>query len=255
LFDAEQALINLGLPIDTDKLHSLPDDQLLSYLKFLGIPQSVMQKLDPKRATANLLPLFAPFGGVVIGQEIVIGEVVSPLEGGFEIADVSRMHLHLSVREEDSLMLRLGQPVIFEAGGIAVNTSISWISTEVDPKSRTIEARCDTENPFLVDAQSHKAIEQRALRANMFGIAKIQVQQKDQAIVVPSQAIQWAGNKNVVFVETEDNVFEVRHVDVGIATAELTEVIKGVKLGERVANEGSHVLKSEAARKWPSGGA
>jgi multidrug efflux pump subunit AcrA (membrane-fusion protein) len=202
-----------------------------------------------------LLPLFAPFNGVVIGQEIVIGEVVSPLEGGFEIADVSRMQLHLNVREEDSLMLRLGQPVVFEANGIAVNTSISWISTEVDPKTRTIEARCDTENPFLVDSQSHKPLEQRALRANMFGVAKIQVQQKDLAIVVPSQAIQWAGNKNVVFVEAEDNVFEVRYVDVGIATAELTEVVKGVKLGERVANEGSHVLKSEAARKWPSGGA
>ena len=254
LFDSEQALINLGFPVDSDKLNNLADEELLAYVQFLGLPEPLARTLDPKTSTANLLPLFAPFDGVVIGQDMVTGEVVAPLEGGFEIADISKMQIRLSVREEDSHQLRLGQKVTFDAGDSELSTVISWISTEVDRKTRTIKARCDIDNPYVLD-ESGRPLEQRLLRANMFGTARIRVEEKPTAIVVPTTAVQWTGNKHVVFVQTDKTAFEMRNVDIGIMTDELTELLNGVKLGECVANEGSHVLKSEAMRLWPSGGA
>ena len=254
LFDSEQRLNNLGLPIDAKMLDTLEDDELLIHVKFLGLPKTLVQTLDAKSSTANLLPLYAPFDGLVIGQDMVNGEVVSPLEGGFEIADVERMQIRLNVREEDAQKLRLGQRVAFQSGNISVATAITWISTEVDSKTRMIEARCEAENPPLLD-ESGSPLEQRALRANMFGIARIQIEEKPTAVVVPTTAVQWTGRTHIVFVRRGESAFEVRNVDVGIATDKLTELIHGVELGECVANEGSYLLKTEAMRLWPFDGA
>jgi membrane fusion protein, heavy metal efflux system len=254
LFNNEQTLINLGLPIDPEKLHGMSDEDLLRYVKFLGLPQPIVDSLDPKTATANLLPIVAPFDGLVVGQDIARGELVATDENRFEIADVSHMMLRLGVREEDGEELRLGQQVVFTTAGARVTTSISWISTAIDPKTRMIEVRCDTVNPQLCDDQGQPT-GQYLLRANMFGTAQVRVEERSGAIVVPTKAVQTSGNKHYVFVETDASGFEARRVDVGIATDEVTELIHGLSLGERVASEGSHVLKSEAIRRQNDEGA
>jgi cobalt-zinc-cadmium efflux system membrane fusion protein len=251
LFNAQQMLVNLGLPVDSELLVSANDEDLLKYVKFLGLPKSLAETLDVKTATANLLPLFAPFDGVVICQDIVNGEVVSTDRMAVEIADLSRMLIKMSVREEAAAKLKLGQPVTFVAGESEVSGAISWISTEVDIKTRTVEVRSIVDNPAVVDASGY-AGSGRLLRANMFGIGKIQVEEKPQALVVPAKAVQWDGVSHVVFVRTGDAEFDMRAVDVGIETDEFIELVRGVNAGERIAVEGSHILKSEARR---SGGA
>ncbi len=254
MFNNQQTLVNLGLAIDAEKLHDLSDEDLLRYVKFLGLPDAIVESLDPTTATANLLPIVAPFDGLVIGQDIARGEQIATEDNRFEIADVSHMLLRLGVREEDGEALRLGQQVVFSTGNVQVTTSISWISTAIDPKTRTIEVRCDTINPQLCDERD-KARGQFLLRANMFGMARVQVEERPGAIVVPTKAVQSSGNKHFVFVETDATGFEARAVDVGIATDEVTELIHGVRIGERVACEGSHVLKSEVVRRQNDGGA
>ncbi len=112
LFNVEQELVNLGLPVDREKLAGASDEELLRYVKFLGLPESIVESLDSQTATANLLPLLAPFDGLVVGQDIVRGERIAIDENRFEIADVTHMLLRLDVREEDGEDLRLGQQVV-----------------------------------------------------------------------------------------------------------------------------------------------
>ncbi|HEX4144814.1 MAG TPA: efflux RND transporter periplasmic adaptor subunit [Pirellulales bacterium] len=254
MFNVEQALINLGLPVDPEKIAGASDEDLIRYVKFLGLPDAIVNSLDPQNATANLLPLVAPFDGLVVGQDIARGERVATEENRFEIADVTHMLLRLDVREEDGEALRLGQHVIFATGNIEVTTSISWISTAVDPKTRTIEVRCDVTNPIARDDHGEPT-GQFLLRANMFGTARVRVEERPAAIVVPTIAVQSCGKAHFVFVNTDATGFEAREVDVGIATGGMTELIHGLQLGERVASEGSHVLKSEVVRRQSPGGA
>ncbi len=243
VFNAQQTLINLGLEVDLEKLAGLADEELVRHVRFLGLPDAVVSELNPQIATANLLPLVAPFDGVVIGQDIVNGEVVSTLEKGFEIADVSHMLLKLSVREEESSQLRLGQTVTFQVGDRELVTAITWISTEVDRKTRTVEVRCDTPNP-----PAENAVGQYLLKANMFLTARIRVEQKAQALVVPTRAVQWSHGVPVVFVQIDPSSFEVRNVGLGIETDDLTEIVDGLDAGDVVATAGSHMLKCEASR-------
>ncbi|HEY1784892.1 MAG TPA: efflux RND transporter periplasmic adaptor subunit [Pirellulales bacterium] len=254
LFNVEQALINLGLPVDPEKIAGASDEALIRYVKFLGLSDAIVDSLDPQNATANLLPLVAPFDGLVVGQDIARGERITTEENRFEIADVTHMLLRLDVREEDGEVLRLGQQVEFATGNIRVTTSISWISTAVDPKTRTIEVRCDVTNPIARDEQGEPT-GQFLLRANMFGTARVRVEERPAAIVVPTIAVQSCGKNHFVFVNTDATGFEARAVDVGIATDGVTELVHGVRIGERVASEGSHVLKSEVVRRQNLGGA
>jgi cobalt-zinc-cadmium efflux system membrane fusion protein len=89
----------------------------------------------------------------------------------------------------------------------------------------------------------------------MFGTARVQVEARPEAIVVPTKAVQSRGNRYFVFVKTDESGFEARAVEVGITVDGVTELIHGVQLGEQVASEGSHVLKSEVVRRQNLGGA
>jgi cobalt-zinc-cadmium efflux system membrane fusion protein len=220
----------------------------------LGLSDAIVDSLDPRNATANLLPLVAPFDGLVVGQDIARGELTATEDNRFEIADVTHMLLRLDVHEEDGEHLRLGQTVVFTTGNIEVTTAIAWISTAVDPKTRTIEVRCDVTNPTVHDDLGEPT-GQFLLRANMFGTARVRVEERPAAVVVPTKAVQSRGNIHFVFVETDATGFEARAVDVGITNDEVTELIHGVRIGERVASEGSHVLKSEVVRRQNLGGA
>jgi cobalt-zinc-cadmium efflux system membrane fusion protein len=254
MFNVQQSLINLGLPVDPEKIVGASDEELIRYVKFLGLSDAIVDSLDPRNATANLLPLVAPFDGLVVGQDIARGELTATEDNRFEIADVTHMLLRLDVHEEDGEHLRLGQTVVFTTGNIEVTTAIAWISTAVDPKTRTIEVRCDVTNPTVHDDLGEPT-GQFLLRANMFGTARVRVEERPAAVVVPTKAVQSRGNIHFVFVETDATGFEARAVDVGITNDEVTELIHGVRIGERVASEGSHVLKSEVVRRQNLGGA
>jgi cobalt-zinc-cadmium efflux system membrane fusion protein len=237
LFSAQQALANLGLPIRSEQVSTLPDDRLTAHLRFLGLPESITQTLDPVTTTANLVPLAAPFDGVVIRSDMVEGEVVSSSPPQFIVADLRRLWVTLDVRQEDIARLRKGQRITFRPdGATAIETTgtVSWISTEVDDKTRTVRVRAEVENP---DGQ---------LRARSFGTGRILIAEQPEAVAVPSTALQWKGSDALVFIQQKDGLsFEPRPVRLGLRDDDYTEVLDGVRPGEIVATTGSHMLKSQ----------
>jgi cobalt-zinc-cadmium efflux system membrane fusion protein len=245
LFNAQQTLVNLGLPIRLDDVVGLHDEELVRRVHFLGLPESLVKTLDPETTTANLIPLVAPFDGVITGREIVTGELVSPSSGAqIVMADVSRMWIELDVRKGDATKLRRGQEVVFSIDGVPgeIRGELAWISTEVDSRTRTVQARMEVDNP-LVHGSGPDG--QRLLRANMFGVARIQIHANPKALVVPNAAIQRDGAASVVFVKTSETAFQPRLVQLGMTDKDYTEVLEGISLGETVAAAGSHVLKAE----------
>src|SRR5262249_46783284 len=108
-----QALVNLCIPLNLAGLQGLDDEERAKPVQFAGLPDSIVQTLDPRTTTASLVPLVAPFDGVVIGRNMAIGEVVSPDEPHFEIADIGKVWVVLEVRKEDANQVRLGQRVSF----------------------------------------------------------------------------------------------------------------------------------------------
>ena len=68
---AQQALTNLGLPVDAAAFDKVDNDDLPDRLRFLGVPKAVADTLDAKTTTGNLLPVVAPQDGLVATRDVV----------------------------------------------------------------------------------------------------------------------------------------------------------------------------------------
>jgi cobalt-zinc-cadmium efflux system membrane fusion protein len=239
-----QALVNMGLPLRLEDLTDLNDDERAKYVQFLGLPDDLRSALSDT-TTSNLIPLVAPFDGVVIGRDLAVGEVVSPDRPQFEIADIRKVWVLLEVRKEDLNSIRLGQRVLFSPDGVAgeMSGTIDWISAEVDEKTRTLQVRAELENP-IVDAGQGELHATHWLRANMFGTGRICVRSEAQALIVPRSAVQVDDGKHFLFVD-EGGTFTAREVKVGASVGQWVEVTHGVQESESVATLGSHVLKAQ----------
>lgn len=250
LFNSHQALVNLGLPIRIEEVSTLPEAEIVQRIQFLGLPESVTKTLDRERTTANLIPLVVPFDGTIVHRDAAIGELVSPQHSQFTVSDVSKMWILLDVRIEDSDKLAMGQDVDFTPDGMSqsVRCKVNWVSTEVDEKTRTVQVRCEVDNPFISNAVEGTNAH-RLLRAHQFGTGRIRIRQKPDALVVATRSIQYDGTQPVVFVQRSPESFEMRPVRLGISDEQFTELLDGAAQGEVVATVGSHLLKSEIYRK------
>lgn len=228
LFHANQALLNLGLPLPSGA--PTPDT-----MARLGLSEALLAQLPADTRSANLLPILAPFEGVVVTRAVVPGVSVEPGHLLFAIADTRRMWVTMDLPQADVARVALDAPVSFrpDDSSDAVTGRVNWISTAVDEMTRTVKVRADVAN----DAG--------ALRAHMFGRARIVIRTSPTAIAVPTDAVQWEGCCHVVFVRLTDEVFQTRKVRIGTRDAAYTEVLVGLLPGEVVATRGSHVLKSK----------
>jgi len=239
---ALQSLANLGLSITLDDARVSSGRDLAARLHFLGLPPSVSQSLDPQHSTANLIPLTAPRDGVVVGRDVVSGEVIDTTKTLFTVVDNRTMWLVLDVPLEDARYARDGQKVVFRPDGSTEERTgqITWISTRIDAQTRTVQVRAEIPND-----DGH-------LRDESFGGGRIEIREEDNAIVVPKDAIHWEGCCHVAFVRDRDylaegsyKVFHTRMVRPGITNGDYTEVIAGLLPGEVIVTKGSDVLRAE----------
>jgi len=233
LFNARQALINLGFVVPTDSPSDIPNER---ELQLLGVPPTIRETLDVSNTTANLFPITAPLDGVVTARNIVAGEIVETTKPLFVVADTSRLWVMIDVPQALSSRLALGQRVRFRperTSDDAALGGIAWISTAVDEQTRTVKVRADLDNT------------EGRLLAGMFGQGAITIRESPTAIAVPDEAVQWEGCCHLVFVRLTDEIFQPRKIQVGARGGGFTEVLVGVLPGEVVATTGSHVLKSE----------
>jgi multidrug efflux pump subunit AcrA (membrane-fusion protein) len=142
------------------------------------------------------------------------------------------------VSKEDASRVAIGQPVRFRPDGADADceSTVSWISTEVNDETRTLEVRAEIAGHGPVP-----------VRANTFGNGRIEVDRIGTAVVVPSQSVQWDGTRWVVFVPAGETAFAAQPVRPGLREGDQVE-IKGDFAGgppTHVVREGSHLLKSK----------
>lgn len=205
-------------------------------LRNLGLSAADIDSVADSGSTASQLPLRAPFDGVVVSRHAAVGEVIATSTPLFAVADTSRMWVMLDVYENDVARLQPGQTVrlsLDAMGDRVFEGTLTWISAEVDPRTRTIRARAEVDNPDGL------------LRANMFGSAEIEVQVLKDALLVPESAVQWDGCCNIVFVRHTDTIYQPYKVTLGYKQDGYFVVEDGLPSGESVVTQGSFLLKTE----------
>ena len=202
----------------------------------LGLSAAQIEQVARSGDTTARYQITASFSGVIVERQAAVGEVFDPSQPLFAVADVSRMWALLDVYESEVREIQVGQTVVLHVEGLDGEPfagEITWVSSQLDPRTRTLQARAELDNS------------RGLLRANMFAQAVVAVKQQQQTLVVPREAVQWEGCCNVVFVKESETTFEPRKVYLGPATGTVYEVIGGLSPGEVVVTQGSFLLKTE----------
>lgn len=208
-------------------------------LLLLGVAPQEVDALSWPDAGASTFTIEAPFAGRVVAREATLGELVTPEDDLFTIADLSRVWLWADLYERDLAHVRVGDPVEVRLDawpGTVVRGELVYLADVLDPETRTLRARIDLPNP------------EARLRPGMFarvtllsagaGVAR--------ALAVPRSAVQRDGGATVVFVRTGPGRFERRTVEIGRSGGEWAEVVSGLAAGEEVVDEGAFLLLSQA---------
>ena len=200
-----------------------------------------LQALGAGHGEGGQFSVSAPFSGVVVEKHASLGEVVSPADQLFTIADLDQLWLEMNVYERDLGRVSRGQSVEVTTTAFpnrVFTGRIVYVGDIVDPATRTVQARVELPNP------------DGALRPGMFATAFIELAGSGvSAALVPLDAVQELEGRKVVFVPTaEPGEFRAVPIEVSDQTHERgVLVVSGVVPGDRVVTSGAFLLRSELA--------
>jgi membrane fusion protein, copper/silver efflux system len=111
---------------------------------------------------------------------------------------------------------------------------VSAILPEVNAATRTLRARVEVSNPG------------GRLKPGMYANVDFSPRARD-ALIVPSDSVIRTGTRDVVIVAEGGGRFHPAEVQIGTETAGSTEILKGLKAGDRVVVSGQFLIDSEAS--------
>lgn len=181
----------------------------------------------------------APFAGTVIERKATLGELASPAEPMFTLADLSSVWLQAALTEAVLAKVKVGAKARVTLPAYPSETfegKVGHIAAALDPETRTVAARIELLNP---DGR---------LKPEMFATAAIEVgSEKKEAITLPDAAILLMQGQPTVFMY-EQGAYGPRVIEPGERLGGRTVVKSGISPGEEVVTAGAYALKARALK-------
>jgi cobalt-zinc-cadmium efflux system membrane fusion protein len=215
----------------------------LEKLKLYGATDRQIAALKQAEQIDANLPVPAPISGIVLTRNANLGLVTSPTQELFTVADLSTVWVMASLNERDFAAVPVGTTATVAAPAYPGRTwkgRVVYIQPQVDPTTRTAQARIEVANP------------DESLRIAMYTDVAF-TSAAGKTLAVPESAVQAIGDKQYVFVPVKDSdgSFAPREVRLGPAANGFYPVLDGLKPNDEVVKEGSFILKAEAIRQHP----
>lgn len=249
-YEREQKLYKEGISPQKDLMQAkseyllAKDDLAMSIERETHIKQEVNAIMGtygvrPNFDTENLAtktPICAMKSGIVTKKTIKLGEVVTPEQVLFEITDMSKLWLDITLYSSDIAKVEKGQKVEFtpdSLDGKKFYGTIDYIQPQSNDSTQTFVARAFMDNSLSL------------LRPGMFGNITIINNHKENKTYVPISAVQKYGKETFVFLDLGNGKYKKQDVVLGERDNDGYFVNEGLNLGDKVVGEGSFTLKSE----------
>jgi membrane fusion protein, heavy metal efflux system len=181
------------------------------------------------------VPVRAPIGGLVVEQDVSAGQLIQPgTTQCFMISDISAVWVLVNVYQKDLPYVRVGDTVTIQTDSYpeTFRGRISYIAASLDPGTRTLQARIETNNPGA------------KLKKDMYVVASVNAGVIPNAIALPDAAVLRDNeNQPFVYVAASPNQFGRRSVTLGESLNGRTEIASGLKAGDQVIGNGSLFLQ------------
>ena len=201
-------------------------------LKVMGIPDPDALVQGPPSFE---VPVKAPISGEVVEQNVSAGQLIQPgTTQCFMISDIGSVWVLVNVYQKDLPFVRVGNTVTIQADAYpdVFQGRISYVAASLDPTSRTLQARIETNNPG------------EKLKKDMYVVATVNAGTIPNAIALPDAAVlRDSENQPFVYAAAGSNQFGRRSVTLGESLNGQTQVTSGLKAGDQVIGNGSLFLQ------------
>ncbi len=199
----------------------------------------VMGVTDPdalvKAPPSFEVPVKAPIGGLVVEQDVSAGQLIQPgTTQCFMISDISTVWVLVNVYQKDLPYVRVGDQVSIQTDTYpeAFHGRIAYVAASLDPSTRTLQARIETNNPG------------EKLKKDMYVVATVNAGTIQNAIALPDASVlRDSENQPFVYAAASANQFGRRSVTLGESLNGKTEITSGLKPGDQVVGNGSLFLQ------------
>jgi membrane fusion protein, heavy metal efflux system len=208
-------------------------------LRLYGMPAERINSLRSPSQINSEISIPAPISGTVTTRAVNVGTVVEANKELLRITDLSNVWVIAQAHERDLARVRVGSGASVTTDALPERLfrgQVTYIDPRLDEATRTAQVRIELDNPGGV------------LKIGMYvSVAFGALGQAERtAPVIPASATQTIGNRQIVFVVTNDpNVFELRPVRLGAESNGRYTVLEGLKVGDKIATEGSFMLRAE----------
>jgi membrane fusion protein, heavy metal efflux system len=199
----------------------------------------VMGVADPdalvKAPPSFEVPVKAPISGLVVEQDVSAGQLIQPgTTQCFMISDVSTVWVLVNIYQKDLPYVRVGDQVTIQTDAYpeVFHGRIAYVAASLDPSTRTLQARIETNNPG------------EKLKKDMYVVATVSAGTIPNAIALPDSAVlRDSENQPFVYAAASANQFGRRSVTMGESLNGQTQITSGLKAGDRVVGNGSLFLQ------------
>ena len=177
----------------------------------------------------------APIAGTVVQKLVLPGQFIQAgTTAAFVISDVSTLWVQGHIYDKDLRSIHTGDAVEMKSASFPTvfHGTVSYIGDMIDPATRTTPVRIVTKNTDGL------------LKKDLFLDVTIKDKSEREALVVPTTAVLYdEQNLPFVYVQIETGKFAQRQVKLGAQQLDQTEIVDGLKEGDRVVSQGSVFLQ------------
>lgn len=207
-------------------------------LRFWKLSTNQINRIKESGEVLQYFEIKADASGYVIKRNVAEGNYAKAGSILFEIADLSHVWVVFDAYEKDLAFIKKGAEIEFTVSAIpgkVFKSKVSNIDPVIDAKKRTLSIRTELNNQDLL------------VKPEMFtsGIIHAEINQMNNALLVPKSAIMWTGKRSVSYVKV-DGGFEMREIVLGESLGDFYIITDGLEENEEVVSKGTFTVDAAA---------
>ncbi|MCI0708276.1 MAG: efflux RND transporter periplasmic adaptor subunit [Ignavibacteriae bacterium] len=219
-------------PVSNHQLYERARQRLLLW----GLTEEQLIQIEERGKAETYVDFASPQTGIVIEKMAVEGSNVGMGRPLYKIANLSTVWINADIYEYELSSVKVGQEAEVRVSAYPGETfrgRITYVFPFLEAMTRSVKVRMEFPN------------KDGKLKPEMYADVEIR-QTRDNVLTIPEQAVLFTGQRQIVFVDKGDGLFEVRFVTIGERGNNLVEIKEGLRSGERVVSSANFLIDAES---------
>ncbi len=194
-------------------------------------------RVDLAKARLNKMDIKAPFNGVAGLRNVSVGDYVTPGQSLTNIEKIDVLKVDFRIPEVYLGSLRQGQKInvrVDAFAGRVFDGEVFAVNPRIDESGRSIILRARLDNDELI------------LRPGLFARVNLIVENRDNALMIPEQALWPQGNQQAVYTIVDNKPVLVT-VQTGLRRNGMVEITEGLSADDIVVTAGQMKIRPNSS--------